>query len=172
MTYSGFRKFIGMMILMLIQVLVCNNIHLFGYATPLLIGYVVLSAEKGTDRISLLLWGFFTGLIYDMFSNTAGMASASLTLLAMLQPSLLASLTSRESDEKMAPNVDTMRFGNFLTYTILCMFIIHSVFFMLDAFMLANIRLTLLSTISSTLLATVLVLFIDYFTKPTIKNDF
>ena len=161
MTYSFVRYFIRLLILLVVQILLCNNIHLFGYATPLLITYVVISMEKGVGRISLLLWGFFTGVIYDMFSNTAGMASAGMTLLAMLQPDLLSSFTPRDEEEHMSPSSRNMGFWSFVAYTFICMFIVHSVFYMLDAFMLSNIKLTLLSTLSSTVLATVFAIFVD-----------
>lgn len=165
MTYSFVRYFIRLIVLLIVQVLLCNNIHLFGYATPLLITYVLVAMEKNTGRISLLLWGFFTGLLYDIFSNTAGMASAGMTLLAMLQPEILTSFSPKDEDEHMVPSVRNMGFWSFTTYTFACMLIVHTVFYMLDAFMLSNIKLTLLSTLSSTVFATILAIFVEMITN-------
>lgn len=117
--------------------------------------------EKGTGRISLLLWGFFTGLLYDMFSNTAGMASAGMTLLAMILPEVLASFSPHDEDEHVTPSARNMGFWSFAAYTFMCMFVVHTVFYLLDAFMLSNFRLTLLSTFAGTALATVLAVFVD-----------
>ena len=164
MTYSIVHNLVRLLILLVVQVLLCNNIHIFGYATPLLITYVLISMEKGTGRVSLLLWGFFTGLLYDMFSNTAGMASAGMTLLAMLQPDILSSFSSHDEEEHITPSIGSMGFWSYVLYVFACMFIVHAVFYMLDAFMLSNIRLTLLSTVTSTVLASVLAIFVDLVT--------
>ncbi len=161
MTYSIVHNLVRLLILLVVQVLLCNNIHIFGYATPLLITYVLISMEKGTGRVSLLLWGFFTGLLYDMFSNTAGMASAGMTLLAMVLPEVLASFCSHDEEEHIIPSASNMGFWSFAAYTFMCMFVVHAVFYLLDAFMLSNFRLTLLSTFAGTVLATVLALFVD-----------
>lgn len=170
MTYSFVRYFIRLIVLLAVQILLCNNIHLFGYATPLLITYVMISMEKGTGRISLLLWGFFTGLLYDVFSNTAGMASAGMTLLAMLQPEIISSFSPRDEEEHMALSVKNLGLWRYTAYTFICMFVVHAVFYMLDAFMLSNIRLTLLSTMSSTVLATILAIFVEMITTNSSKG--
>ena len=60
-------------VLLLVQVLVFNHIHLFGYATPLLYVYFVLSARRGFPKWALLLWAFLLGLSVDVFSNTPGL---------------------------------------------------------------------------------------------------
>ena len=66
-----FRLFI----LLLFQVLVFNNIHLLGYITPLVIGYMVVCMHRNASRIAVLVWGFVIGLLFDTFSNTAGMGA-------------------------------------------------------------------------------------------------
>ena len=81
-----FTRLFRLLILLLVQVLVFNNIHLLGYITPLVIGYMVVCMHRGTPRIGVLLWGFVVGLLFDMFSNTAGMASALREILASMQP--------------------------------------------------------------------------------------
>ena len=96
-----------------------------------------------------------------MFSNTAGMASAGMTLLAMLQPEILSSFSPRDEEEHMSPSIKTFGFWSFVAYTFMCMFVVHAVFYLLDAFMLSNIRLTLLSTFVGTVVATVLAIFVD-----------
>ena len=50
-------------IVLAIQVLIVNQIHLFGYITPLFIGYVIISERKGISHIMLLLLGFIIGLL-------------------------------------------------------------------------------------------------------------
>ena len=61
--------FIG---LVLLQVLILNNVHIAGYATPFLYIYFILKFSSGTSRNELMLWAFFFGLTIDIFSDTTG----------------------------------------------------------------------------------------------------
>ena len=45
--------FIG---LVLLQVLILNNVHIAGYATPFLYIYLILKFESETPRNALMLW--------------------------------------------------------------------------------------------------------------------
>ena len=51
--------------LVLLQVLVLNNVHIAGYATPFLYIYFILKFSSGTSRNELMLWAFFFGLTGD-----------------------------------------------------------------------------------------------------------
>lgn len=82
--------FIG---LVLLQVLILNNVHIAGYATPFLYIYFILKFNSGTSRNELMLWAFFFGLTIDVFSDTPGMNAAATVLLAFLRPSLLRLFT-------------------------------------------------------------------------------
>ncbi len=65
--------FIG---LVLLQVLILNNVHIAGYATPFLYIYFILKFSSGTSRNELMLWAFFFGLTVDVFADTPGMNAA------------------------------------------------------------------------------------------------
>ena len=88
-------------ILLLAQVLVLNHIHLFDCATPLLYVYVVLQFRRNYPRWGILLVSFLLGLLVDIFSNTPGVAAASMTFLGFLQPYVLAMFLNRDSDEDL-----------------------------------------------------------------------
>lgn len=143
-------------IVVVIQVLIINQIHLFGYITPLFIGYVVICSRKGFFHILLLLLGFLTGLLFDVFSNTAGMAAASMTLLAMAQPSLLRLFAPRDSDDYFKPTITTLGIFRYWTYSFLCMTVLHAMFYVLDAFSFNDWSLTLLSIFGSSFFASLL----------------
>ncbi|MCQ2256368.1 MAG: rod shape-determining protein MreD [Bacteroidaceae bacterium] len=148
-------------ILLSFQILVLNHVHLMSYITPLIIGYMVISLHRGTSRISCILWGFSIGLIFDIFSDTAGMASAACTLVGLLQPVILGMFTPRDAAEDFVPTVANMGFWNYTLYSFILMIILHAVFYILDAFTLSNIILTLSAIIGGTIFATILVLFCD-----------
>lgn len=161
MNYNILGKILRLLLLMMAQILVCNNIHLLGYASPLIIGYMIVAMRRDESRVSLLLWGFATGFVYDMFSNTAGMASAGMTLLAMIQPSLALSMSPHETEDEMRISVHEFGFWNYTMYVFFSMMILHTVYYFLDAFMLSDIKLTVLSSFVSSAIATVIVVCLD-----------
>ena len=79
--------------LVLLQVLILNNVHIAGYATPFLYVYFILKFASGTSRNELMLWAFFLGLTIDIFSNTPGMNAAATVFLAFVRPTFLRLFT-------------------------------------------------------------------------------
>ncbi len=146
---------------LIFQVLVFNNIHLFGYITPLVIGYMLVCFHHNTSRTGLLVWGFVTGILFDIFSNTAGMASAACTLMAMLQPTILNLFAPRDASEDFTPSFLSMGFFNYLTYVLILMFLLHGVFYLLDAFTLVEWSLTIMAIFGGTILTTLIIIFIE-----------
>jgi len=165
MSYNYIIRFLRMLIILVVQILLLNNVHILGYITPLLLGYMILPFNKGADRIEMLLWGFVTGLLFDVFSNTAGMGAASLTLLAMLQPGLINLFTPRDAAEDFTPSFRVMGFWKYVTYCLMGMFIVHATFYALDAFTIANWQLTLSAIAIGTLIATLLCIVAELITK-------
>ena len=105
-------------IFVLAQAIVLGRIHLFYYATPLFYVYFVLSFERNHPKWAILLWSFFMGLLVDIFSNTPGLAAASLTLIGALQPYYLELFVPRDSAENMKPSIATLGPSKYSTYAI------------------------------------------------------
>lgn len=158
-------------VLSFLQVIVFNHIHLFGYVTPLVIGYMVVCIHRETSRTSMLLWGFFIGLVFDLFCNTAGMASASCTLAAMIQPQLLNMFKPHDAAENFTPSITTLGFGRYTLYTFMLLLILHTAFYLLDACTLANWSLTLLAIGSGTALSTVIVIGMELLVRTNTKKE-
>ena len=61
-----------MLLLLVVQLLVLNHLHLFGYATPLIIGYMIICFETGVSRMSLpyILKFFMPRDIVESFKPT------------------------------------------------------------------------------------------------------
>ena len=114
--------FIG---LVLLQVLILNNVHIAGYATPFLYIYFILKFSSGTSRNELMLWAFFFGLTVDVFADTPGMNAAATVLFAFLRPSLLRLFTPRDNLDRFIPYLKTIGITTFLKYTTASVFV-HS----------------------------------------------
>ena len=145
-------------ILLTVQALVLNHIHLFGYATPLLYIYFVLATRRGQAKWATLLWGFALGLAVDIFTNTPGVAAASMTLAALVQPYLLELFVPRDSADDLRPSPATLGPGKYASYATILVAVQCLAFFTLEAFNLYNWAQWAACTGGSTLLTIILVL--------------
>lgn len=134
MSIDVIKRFFFAVVLCLVQALVLNRVHLFACAVPLLYVIFPLYFHSGQSRVSALLWCFCLGLAIDVFSNTPGMSSASLTLIALLQPIVLSAFIPRDEEDNFAPSISEMGFTKFFTYALILILVHCTVFFTLEAF--------------------------------------
>lgn len=153
------------LVLLLVQALILNHIHLLGYATPLLYIYFVISFKRGYPRWAILLWSFCLGLSVDIFSNTPGLAAATMTLVALLQPSLLELFVNRDDDDDFQPAIATMGLRSYAFFASMLTLVYCLVFFTLEAFTFFNWFDWILNIIASAILSIILILVIDNLRK-------
>ena len=101
MTIDFLKRALLFLIFVLAQALVLGGIHLFNCATPLLYVCFVLMFPRKYPKWAILLWSFFMGILVDALFNTPGLAAASLTLIAAVQPYLLEAFTTQDSAENL-----------------------------------------------------------------------
>ena len=89
----------------LLQVMILNHIHLFGFITPLFYVYFLLSFEYNYPRWGILLWAFVMGVILDTFTNTPGVAAASMTFVAFIQPYFLELFVGSDASDDTSASV-------------------------------------------------------------------
>lgn len=161
MNIDFLKRLILFLILLLLQALVLNHIHLFGVATPLLYIYFVISFRRGYPRWAVLVWSFMLGLCVDVFSNTPGVAATSMTLAGLLQPYILELFMSRDDDEAMQPCTWSLGIQKYSAYAAIMTGIYCITFFTVETFTFFNWLQWLLSVLSSTALTLLLVLVVD-----------
>lgn len=138
--------------LVLLQVLILNNVHIAGYAIPLLYIYLILKFESDVSRNALMLWAFFLGLSVDIFSDTPGMNASATVLLAFLRPALLRLFVPRDTVDSLIPSIRTMGPSPFLKYLVVSVFVHHAMLLTIEFFSFVHIGALLLRTVTSTLL--------------------
>lgn len=148
-------------ILLVVQALVLNHIHLFGCATPLLYVYLTLTMRRGQPKWATLLWGFAMGLAVDIFTNTPGVGAASMTLIALAQPYLLELFVPRDSADDLRPSPVTLGPGKYASYATILVTAYCLAFFSLEAFNLYNWAQWAACIGGSALLTIVLILAIE-----------
>ena len=135
--------------LAMVQVLVLNQMHILGYATPFLYIYFILKLNTRIGRNALMLWAFTLGLLIDMFGNTPGMNAASATILAFSRTSILRLVTLRDMDEGFRPGFRSMGVSSFLRYIFLASSLFCFVLFLIDTFSFYDLPVLLLKILSS-----------------------
>lgn len=162
MTIDIIRRFILMAILVLIQALVLNRIHLFGYATPLLYLYFVISYRRNLPYWAGLTLAFVLGILMDSFTNTPGVASFSLTLVAFLQPKVLSLYLDEETEEDFKPSISTMGWTKYVTFAILLSLIFCICYFSLEAFSFYHLEQWGFTLAGSWVFTLIFILVIDF----------
>ena len=153
-----FGWFIG---LVLVQVLVLNQMHIDGYATPFLYIYFILQFNSRTGRNEMMLWSFALGLAVDMFSNTPGMNAAAVTCAAFFRTPLLRLVTLRDMDEAFYPGVKSLGLGAYIRFIILCSSLFCLVFWMIDVLSFSNLLSLIGRIVTSTLTTVICILCMD-----------
>lgn len=165
MTTDIFKRLLIMIVLVLLQALVLNHIHLFYCATPML--YLILPLHFGNlqARWSALLWCFCTGLLVDIFSNTPGVAAGSLTFIGLLQPYVLTLFAPKDEEEETVPSVKTLGWLKFFSYAFVLVFIYCFFFFTFESFSFFNLMIWAESIGGSTLLTLFIIMALEKINK-------
>ena len=159
------KTVITALILVVIQVMVLGNIHLFGCATPLLYIYVLIHLQRNAPRWMGLVLGFGLGIISDIFSNTPGVGTASLTFMGFVQPYILQDFLSRDSAENLVPSFQSMTMPKYLVYVLVMTLLFCIIFFSLETFSPFQWRLWALLVAGSTIITYIFIITIDIFRK-------
>lgn len=159
------RKILSITLLLAAQVLVLNHIHVAGYAAPFLFPLAIINWQRGSSRVSMMVVAFVIGLIADMFTNTPGIAAASLTLLAFVQPKLLDLFVQNDSDENLDPSFRTLGISGYMKFVVLAMVIHNAVYFLLEFFTLYDLPALSINYAISTSLSLIIMLVLQSFRK-------
>ena len=165
MTIDLFKQLGAFVVLCAAQALVFNRIHLFGCATPLIYIYMILKLRRNYPQWGALLWSFALGLTIDAFSNTPGVAAASLTLIGAVQPYFMRLFVQRDAAEDLKPSVRTLGFSKFCFFAFCLTLLYCTVFFVLETFNFFNWVQRLLQVVGSTLVTFVMIITFDSVSK-------
>lgn len=161
MSFDVIKRIALFFVLCVVQILFLNHIRLFNIATPMLYIFFIITFHRNTPKWALLLWSFALGLAIDVFSNTPGLASGSMTLIGIIQPYLLELFVPRDSIDDLEISTTTLGFGKYLTFSSILTIIYCLVFFALEAFSFYNWMHWLSCAGSSALLTLVLILSLE-----------
>jgi len=165
------KNSIRFILLVLLQVLIVQNIRLGPYIIlfPYILFILLLPFE--TPKLIVMLIAFFTGLMIDIFYDTAGMHAAVCTLIGFARHYILKLLSPREGyDPGLTPTIHSMGSVWFITYAASIIFIHHLFFFYLEIFRFSEFFTTLLRVFLSTIGTFVFVYVIQFLFYRTFKK--
>jgi len=157
MTADFLKRIVLFLVFVLAQALMLGGIHLFNCATPLLYVYFVMMFPRNYPKWALLLWSFTMGLLIDVLFNTPGLAAASITLIAAIQPYLLEAFTTQDSAENLEPTLKTLGWEKYTTYAVMTVLIFCIVIYSLEMFSFFNLLHWAMCIIGSTLITLVFI---------------
>ena len=134
---------IRFIILLLLQVMICNHIDLFGYINPYIYIIFIFLFPIKDERLVLLLTSFLLGMLVDLLKSSFGMLY-----------------------EHHSIKFSTTDLGSLIGYITIGTFIHHFILFSLEIFNISNILLILKKTLFSSIFTIILsVLIIILFSR-------
>ena len=143
-------------ILVLVQVLLFNKIHIFGLGCIFIYIFFIINYPFEHNKIYLVLLGFLLGFIIDMFSQSYGLHTFATTLIAYLRPFIIKLYVGSNDTEVLRKS-----YSVFYRYAITMILLHHLTLFFLEAFSLKFFFPVMFKTLISTFLTTIFVFFVQ-----------
>ena len=147
-------------VLLLAQVVICNNINFFGFINPYIYIIFIFLFPIRENRLILLLVSFLLGMMVDMFSDSGGVHAAAAVSLAYARPILLKTSFGTLYEHQSIKFSNT-EIGSLITYITFGTLLHHFILFSLEIFNITDILLILKNTLFSsifTILVSVLII--------------
>ena len=147
------------------QIVIFNNIDLFGYINPYPYILFILLYPVNSNRAGLLITSFMLGLTIDLFTNSGGIHAASCLILAYVRPVFFKfafGLSYEYQTIKINDRLSPERF----TFILISILTHHFILFMLEYFKFTFILDALLRTIVTAIFTLIISIIIIYLFKP------
>jgi hypothetical protein len=158
------KNSIRFVIFVLLQALVFNQIEI-GFGIHLMVQPLfIMLLPFETGIFTLMILGFFLGLIIDIFSNTYGLHASSLLIMAYLRPIIFKFYGPREGyDPLKEPSIFDMGSRWFLFVFGYLLLIHHFWYFLVEIFRFDQFLLILQKTIFSVIISYLLCIVLQTF---------
>ncbi|MCF0214182.1 MAG: rod shape-determining protein MreD [Muribaculaceae bacterium] len=163
MAKTAFYLVVLTLVLLLAQVVVFNHMCLFNVAVPMVFIFALIKMPVSINVNWLMTIGFFMGLFVDVFADTYGMNSLSMTLLSVLRRPVMSLYLPRgeELPDDTMPSIKVFGVGTFVKYITTLTLLFCTIVFVIEAFSLLNFWLLIARIIFSTVLSVVIMLAIE-----------
>ena len=147
----------------LLQVVFMRNVVLFDKAFCFAYVAFLLLLPLEAGALSIMLIGFFTGLLIDIFYDSLGIHAAACVIIMFLRPYLVNLMTPIGGyDMGVVPTLKVMGLEWFSLYAFVLIFIHHFALFYIEASGFGMFLFTLSKVFFSSILTFIVILIIQY----------
>ena len=158
--------FVRFFLLLAAQLIIFNNINLFGYINPFpYILFVILFPVNGNKQL-LVITSFLLGITMDLFSNSGGVHTTACLILAYARPSIFK-FSFGVSYEYQTIKINDSLTSERFSFLLVSVVIHHFTLFILEVFQLSFLWDILLRTIIGTLFTLLICILLIYIFKPS-----
>ena len=166
MNSAVIMSFVRFFLLLTAQIVIFNNIDLFGYINPCpYILFIILFPVNGNKQL-LIVTSFLLGITMDLFSNSGGVHATASLILAYLRPSIFKfsfGLSYEYQTIKINDSLTPERFSFLLLSVVIHQFTL----FILEVFQISSLWDILIRTIIGTLFTLLICIVLIYIFKPS-----
>lgn len=156
------KYFILFVVMILLQVLLCNRIFLFDCAIPIICFYFIVRLPMNLNLNWTLTFAFLLGFIVDVFSDIPGVNSLACTILAVLKrPVYFLYVPKDDKTKEETPTLRTLGPTTYCKYLLTLTALYCLMVFSFDFFSISEIDNILKMSIGSTILSFPILLCID-----------
>lgn len=162
------------LVLLIIQIVICQHVCLFGYMTPALFLLALFLLPLELPLSLQYLIGFATGFVVDAFAHTLGVSSFACTLMMFTRPYIAkflngANINRFENIDRPVPGVKDFRW--ILLYTLILTSIYQVAAVLLETMTFRNFGHTLLVMLGNTVFTVFVILCVEYIFYNKVRNE-
>ncbi|MFA6851444.1 MAG: rod shape-determining protein MreD, partial [Selenomonadaceae bacterium] len=140
------EQIIQALLLLIFQIVILNNIQLFGMIAPFLYILTIITLPIKMPRGYIMLYACILGGTMDIFTHSYGLHLAATALVAYIRPYIMQLFATRENMEKLEPSYKNFGLA-FYKYALGIVIIHHFCLFMIEAFSFKYIGVVILKTL-------------------------
>lgn len=148
-------------LLVLVQVLLLNNVKIFGIGAFLYVYFILVFPTSVSNKLFLPIC-FLLGLSIDVFLNTYGVHAAACTAVAFFRPFIIKRTIQFDGIDSLNElTFKILKRNNYVLYALILILLHHFILFALQAFSVNLILLVLWKTILSTIFTFILLMVVQ-----------
>ena len=89
MVQDSLRVLLVFFIAVILQVLIFDNINLFGFSCPAIYLFFIISYRFDSSQFTLILLGFLLGFFIDIFQSSSGANTIATLLISFIRPMVI-----------------------------------------------------------------------------------
>jgi len=168
------KQILRFILFTLVQALILSHIPpIHRFITPYLYYLFLLWLPFSTSRTALLIWGFFTGFVLDLFMQTPGLHASACLLVAYLRPMLVNLLMPGDAKDLASgsPNIRSMGFSAYAVFVLVLTLFHHAWLVLLEWMSFGSLLFFVGKVTSSAAISLMLVLVAELLFRPVRRSN-